>query len=439
MSRNRSLHLMLITRLALVTLIVSILVAAIVISNERRRIFNAAKDKAQMRTGMLRMQILDHLDAPQLGDHAAIQKTLTAMASQGVNLNTGHYVFARILDPSFAEVARLVDKNYDRIDEVVQYAQTRQLPNPADAGRPEMSWTRVGPKRYVHALAPFLNSRGVIAAYVEGFFASSKQEERAAWWNLIRAVAIAVGTVFATTLLLYPVIIQLLRRVERLSLNLLDANMEMLRVIGSTIAKRDSDTDIHNFRVTVYSVRIAESIGLDEPLIRTLIKGAFLHDVGKIGIRDNILLKPGRLDEEEFMEMKRHVNHGMDIVNRSSWLKESLSVVGSHHEKYEGNGYPDGLKGTDIPVLARIFAIADVFDALTSHRPYKNPLSFDETIDILIKGRGIHFDPEILDVFIKIARPLYDIYGNRDDDKPRHDLDEIVKQYFKADIAEFLE
>jgi HD-GYP domain-containing protein (c-di-GMP phosphodiesterase class II) len=115
-----------------------------------------------------------------------------------------------------------------------------------------------------------------------------------------------------------------------------------------------------------------------------------------------------------------------------------LSVVGSHHEKYEGNGYPDGLSGVDIPILARIFAVADVFDALTSHRPYKQPLTFEETIDILTNGRGTHFDPEILDVFIAIARPLYEKYHNRDDDAPRADLEEIVNQYYKADIAAFL-
>jgi HD-GYP domain-containing protein (c-di-GMP phosphodiesterase class II) len=150
-------------------------------------------------------------------------------------------------------------------------------------------------------------------------------------------------------------------------------------------------------------------------------------------------LKPGRLDEIEFMEMKKHVNHGKDIINRSSWLNDAMTVVGSHHEKYEGNGYPEGLMGTDIPVLARIFAIADVFDALTSHRPYKDPLTFDESIGILLKGRGFHFDPEILDVFLKIARPLYDDYANRDDKKPRHELDRIVNQYFKADITAFLD
>jgi HD-GYP domain-containing protein (c-di-GMP phosphodiesterase class II) len=439
MLKNRSLHLMLITRLATVTFLVSILVAILVIGNERERVFLKAKDKAQMRTGLLRMLLLDQLDAPGLGNHADIQKMLKSMAYQGADLNVGHYVFARILDPALTEVARVVDANHSRIEALVRYVESGQHQPSAGTVQQEMTWVRVGSWRYVHAMVPFANSHGDVTAYVEGFYASSKQEERDAFWNLLQAVGIAVGTVFATSLLLYPLIIQLLRRVERLSLRLLDSNMEMLRVIGSTIAKRDSDTDIHNFRVTIYAVRTAEALALDASMIRPLIKGAFLHDVGKIGIRDNLLLKPGRLDEDEFTEMKKHVHHGRDILNRSSWLRDALPVVESHHEKFEGKGYPDGLMGTDIPILARIFAIADVFDALTSHRPYKNPLSFEDTIEILIQGRTIHFDPEVLDVFIGIARPLYDFYGNRDDDKPRHDLDEIVNRYFKADIAAYLD
>jgi HD-GYP domain-containing protein (c-di-GMP phosphodiesterase class II) len=439
MIKNRSLHLMLITRLAAVTCIVSLLVAILVVRNERERVFQKAREKALMRTGMLRMLILDHLDAPGLGNRAAIQKMVKSMAYQGSDLDVGHYVFARIIDASFTEVARVVNESHDQIKDLVQYIESGQHRIPAGVSRPELTWVRVGSRRYVYAMVPFANSRGDIAAYVEGFYASTEQEDRAAFWNLVQALAIAIGTVLATSLLLYPLIVRLLRRVEKLSLRLLDSNMEMLRVIGSTIAKRDSDTDIHNFRVTIYAVRIAEAMGLDAAMIRTLIKGAFLHDVGKIGIRDKILLKPGRLDEEEFTEMKKHVIHGIDIINRSSWLKDALPVVESHHEKFEGKGYPGGLIGTDIPILARIFAIADVFDALTSHRPYKDPLSFDETIDILKQGRTIHFDPEVLDVFISIAPPLYEIYGNRDDDRPRYDMDAIIKQYFKIDIAEFLE
>ncbi len=430
---------MLITRLLLVAVIVSIVFAGLVVHNERARLFKVATDRVVVATGVLTLLMREQLDAPGLGDHEEIRKMLKLGASKGAHLSTGHYVFARIFDPRFHEVARVVDTNAEQIEAVVGHARSEQLRPPAGNGEPEMTTTRLGGREYIRALVPLVNSRGVVAAYIEGFFAPTREERGETLRNLVRAAGIAVGTVFATSLLLYPVIIRLMRRLARLSHNLLDSNLETLRVIGSTIAKRDSDTDVHNFRVTIYSVKVAEALGLDDQSIRILIKGAFLHDVGKIGIRDNILLKPGRLDEKEFAEMKKHVGHGIDIVSRSSWLREASSVVGSHHEKYEGNGYPNGLKGGDIPVLARIFAIADVFDALTSHRPYKNALGFDETIDILMEGRGSHFDPEVLDAFVTIARALYDLYANRDDERVRRDLEEITERYYKADIATFLE
>jgi HD-GYP domain-containing protein (c-di-GMP phosphodiesterase class II) len=186
-------------------------------------------------------------------------------------------------------------------------------------------------------------------------------------------------------------------------------------------------------------VRLAEAVGLDEATIRSLMKGAFLHDVGKIGITDAILLKPGRLTEAEFAEMKKHVSHGQDIISGSPWLQDAKPVVGGHHEKYDGTGYGNRLQGSDIAVIARIFAIADVFDALTSRRPYKEPLGYEETMEILLEGRTRHFDPDLIDTFLRIARPLYEAYSNRDDAKPREDVAALVRRYFKADVAHFLE
>jgi HD-GYP domain-containing protein (c-di-GMP phosphodiesterase class II) len=231
-------------------------------------------------------------------------------------------------------------------------------------------------------------------------------------------------------MILYPAINGLLRRVAGLSGSLLHANMEILSVLGSAIAKRDSDTDIHNYRVTIYAVRLAEALGIPEDEIRSLIKGAFLHDVGKIGIRDSILLKPSRLTFEEFKEMNEHVRHGIDIVSGSVWLRDAAPVVGSHHEKYDGTGYLEKRNNGDIPRVARIFAIADVFDALSSRRPYKDAMGYEETMNTLIGGRSTHFDPEILDVFINIAPLLYETYANRDDDRPRSDLKQVNARYF---------
>jgi HD-GYP domain-containing protein (c-di-GMP phosphodiesterase class II) len=184
--------------------------------------------------------------------------------------------------------------------------------------------------------------------------------------------------------------------------------------------------------VTLYSTRIGEVIGLPHSEMRVLIKGAFLHDVGKLGIPDNVLLKPTKLDTQEFTIMKTHVDKGADIVQRSTWLNDGTKVVGYHHEKYAGGGYPRGLKGEEIPITARIFAVADVFDALTSHRPYKKPLTFEETMDILDLDRGKHFDPAVLDAFGKVAKGLYDRYAGHEGSALHEELASVVMAYFSA-------
>jgi HD-GYP domain-containing protein (c-di-GMP phosphodiesterase class II) len=243
----------------------------------------------------------------------------------------------------------------------------------------------------------------------------------------------SIVIVLLTAAILYPVILRLTRRITRFSVQLLDANLDTLETLGNAIAQRDSDTNAHNYRVSIYAARIGEELGLSNQTMRSLIKGSFLHDLGKIGISDNILLKPGKLDDKEFEIMKTHVEKGREIIQRSKWLHDALDVVLSHHEKMTGKGYPTGLAGEDIPVTARIFAIADVFDALTSKRPYKEPWSFKETMEIMEEGRGSHFDPHILDVFSRIAKPLYKTFGGKEEIF-REELGEIIKKYFREGI-----
>lgn len=130
--------------------------------------------------------------------------------------------------------------------------------------------------------------------------------------------------------------------------------------------------------------------------------------------------------------MQTHVGLGVDIVRRASWLSDSVPVVAAHHEKFGGGGYPLGARAQEIPLTARIFAIADVFDALTSERPYKKPLGLEETLKILEEGRGAHFDPALLDAFAAIARELYEKYAGREGDSLRAELISVVDRYFSA-------
>ena len=158
--------------------------------------------------------------------------------------------------------------------------------------------------------------------------------------------------------------------------------------------------------------------------------GIHLHDVGKIGIEDDILHKPGRLTTDEFKLMKKHVAYGIDIVNKAEWIKEAVDVVGYHHEKYDGSGYNSGIEGGTVPIIARIFAIVDVFDALGSRRPYKKPLSYDETMEIIRAGRGNHFDPVYVDAFESISKSIYEDYAGREDEGLAEELNSIIKTYF---------
>jgi len=165
---------------------------------------------------------------------------------------------------------------------------------------------------------------------------------------------------------------------------------------------KDEDTGGHIVRIGQYCSLLAEKLNLSKEYKETIYYAAPMHDIGKIGIMDKILLKPGKLTHLEFETMKTHTQIGARLLSRSKSkiLQMAYEIALNHHEKFNGKGYPQQLKGTDIPLSGRIVAIADTFDALTSRRPYKDPYPPDITYDILKKERGEHFDPEILDIFI---------------------------------------
>ncbi len=189
---------------------------------------------------------------------------------------------------------------------------------------------------------------------------------------------------------------------------LLSGNLQMLRALGEAIAQRDTGNSSHNSRVTLYATLTAEVMELDSTRIRALMKGSFLHDLGKIGISDDIMLKPSGLTEDERRTMNAHPELGAAIVRGVSWLEDAREIIRYHHEWFDGTGYPHKLMGGAIPQNARVFAVVDVFDALTSRRPYKPAYSYEKTMQIIFDGRGTHFDPWIVESFANISRKLYD-------------------------------
>jgi putative two-component system response regulator len=168
---------------------------------------------------------------------------------------------------------------------------------------------------------------------------------------------------------------------------------------------RDEDTGGHIQRISNYTAAIGERLGLEPEVVDCLTYASAMHDVGKIGIPDRILLKPGKLDADEWVIMKQHTTIGAEILQNSQadYVRTGALVAITHHEKWNGSGYPEGLKGEAIPMVGRITAIADVFDALTSKRPYKPPLPIDESLGIIRAGSGIHFDPRVVEAFFAIS------------------------------------
>lgn len=229
---------------------------------------------------------------------------------------------------------------------------------------------------------------------------------------------------------IYPVVVHLSADNERKAQEVLKSHVSMMEALGRAIARRDSDTGAHNYRVAWIAARIGEQLGVSGREMQALIAGSFLHDIGKIGIPDAILLKPGQLNSEELTTMRTHVALGEQILTGIGWLELASHVVAGHHEKWNGQGYPRQLQGEQIALSARIFAVADVFDALCSKRPYKAPMSFDAAMAILAQDSGQHFDPAVLDAFQPIAPAIHARLNGCTESECRLLLEERVRHYF---------
>ncbi|HKZ18408.1 MAG TPA: HD-GYP domain-containing protein, partial [Geobacteraceae bacterium] len=191
-------------------------------------------------------------------------------------------------------------------------------------------------------------------------------------------------------------------RQRSLLVSLARANEETLLALVSALDMRERNTRLHSQRVRDYTLLLAERYGVPEREMRVMGLGALLHDVGKIAVPDGILLKDGGLSDAEWAEMHGHPGEGFRLLRRIGFLKEAAEIVHSHHERYDGSGYPRRLKGEEIPLGARLFAVADVFDALTSDRPYHSAVDYAQAAEIIREKKDRHFDPAVVEVFEKI-------------------------------------
>jgi HD-GYP domain-containing protein (c-di-GMP phosphodiesterase class II) len=424
--KGRPVHSVLALRMAAAAVLAAVIIAALAVFAERRSIGEVAVERAASGVTALKALITDEGGSLDRLDEAHVRAALAHLRANATAQESGRFVSAVVYDGQGRRLAEIEDAAAMAVIGI-------ETPHPDSSAGATYAYSRSNGVPVVALTVPILNREGARIGWASALFAVSEEAVAEATRRILRRVLIAIGIVLATSVIIYPIIARLVYRLHRSAHRLLDSNLDSIAALGSAIAKKDSDTDIHNYRVTIYAARLGEAAGLDRRKMCALMKGAFLHDVGKIGIPDAILLKPGRLDDEEFAEMKRHVEYGLEIVRHSSWLADAADVVGSHHEKFDGSGYTRGLRGEDIPINARIFAIVDVFDALTSRRPYKEAMSYEEAMKIIELGRSDHFDPRLLDLFATLSRPLFDEFGNRDDERPRDVLAALIDRYFRTD------
>ncbi len=190
------------------------------------------------------------------------------------------------------------------------------------------------------------------------------------------------------------------------------ASLDTIYRLSRAAEYRDEDTSMHIQRVSNYAASLAKAIGMPDQDVERILYTASMHDIGKIGIPDLVLLKPGKLNEQEWSIMRQHASLGAQILSGSTseLLKTGEVIALAHHEKWDGSGYPAGLKSTEIPLEGRITAVADVFDALTSKRPYKEPFPMETAFNILTGEGGTHFDPELVEGFLSIRPRIIEIH-----------------------------
>lgn len=236
------------------------------------------------------------------------------------------------------------------------------------------------------------------------------------WWNHIKGIVpslMAVGTLgiiialaylsysYGAVLLFFGPLL-LARFSFKLYVDMRNMYIETIQAFNKSMEAKDSYTSGHATRVQEYAVKLAVAAGLPESKVQNIKTAAILHDIGKIGIDDKILKKPMKLTKVEYEEIQRHPSIGAEILKDVAFLSETAEIIKHHHERYDGKGYPDGLKGNEIPIEASILAIADVYDAMTSNRPYREPLCKESALNEIRINAGTQFHPELAFKFLEV-------------------------------------
>jgi len=333
-----------------------------------------------MQEGTTKLE-LDAIAVLQLHSYS---KRVTCLADMGFNSDNIRKIDLKLGEGLAGHVALKREPLY--IPDLVE--------NESGLGEKLLSFPLISDEGFKAYFALPLIARGKVVGVLELFHRSPRKQEPE-WTSFLEVFAGQVAIALDSSAMFK---------------NLQDSRDELILAYDTTIEGwsraldyRDKETEGHSLRVTEMTLAIAQTMNLKEKEIVHIRRGALLHDIGKLGISDQILLKPGKLTEEEFAQMKKHPELSFELLSPIAFLHRSVDIPYCHHEKWDGTGYPRGLKGTQIPIAARIFAVADVWDALRSDRPYHKPWSVEKVKEYILSLSGTQFDPEIIKVFASIC------------------------------------
>lgn len=319
-------------------------------------------------------------------------------SDEALRLSEDKFSKAFRISPDAISITHLIDGTYIEINE--GFTSITGYPAEEILGKPALAvniWANLDEYRSFLLSMQLQNQ----VNNMEAIFKNKRGEH---WFGLISARIIEVNR--------EPCIISIIRDIterKRAEIELQRAHQYLAEAYDETIEGwsrvldlRDKETEGHTQRVTEAAVRLARALGMSEDDIVHLRRGALLHDIGKMGISDRILQKPGALTDEEWAEMRKHPEYALQMLYPISYLRPALDIPYCHHERWDGSGYPRGLKGEEIPLAARIFSIVDVWDALLSNRPYRRGCTEESVLEYIRKYSGIYFDPKIVEVFIEL-------------------------------------
>ncbi|MCR4433167.1 MAG: GAF domain-containing protein [Caldiserica bacterium] len=273
------------------------------------------------------------------------------------------------------------------------------IPNLLETGRDFLRADLLKGEGFMTYFAAPLIAKGRVLGVLE-IFHRSPLEGNDEWLNFLETLAGQTAIAIDNTRLFYDL--------ERANVSLLQAYDATIEGWSRALDLRDKETEGHTQRVTELTLRLAREMGISDEELIHLRRGALLHDIGKMGIPDHILLKPGPLTEEEWEIMRKHPQYAYEMLSPIEYLRPALDIPYCHHEKWDGTGYPRGLKGEQIPLAARIFAVVDVWDALTSDRPYRGAWPKEKALEYIREQSGKHFDPKVVELFLEIANQIQD-------------------------------